>query len=77
MVRIFEKEIRDDYDFEKLRVGDLFYFGLDNKCFKIIFVDIKILKYLMGILFVYKLEVELFDYFNEIFNIGIDEIDLY
>lgn len=76
-VRTFEKEIRDDYDLEKPRAGDLLYFGPDNKCFKITFVDTKTLKYPMGILPVYKLEAELFDYSNEIFNTGIDEIDSY
>lgn len=74
-VRTFEKEIRDDYDIEKPRAGDLLYYPPDNKCFKIEFVDTKTLKYPLGVLPVYKIECELFDYSNEIFNTGVEEID--
>lgn len=75
-MRTFEKEVTDQYEDVKLpKADDLVYYPLDNKVYKITFVDTKSLKYPLGTLPIYRLSLELFDYSNEIFNTGIEEID--
>jgi hypothetical protein len=56
--------------------GDLIYFPLNRKVFEIMFVDNKPIFYQMGALQMYDLRCELFEFSNEVFNTGIEEIDI-
>ncbi len=55
--------------------GDLVYLPLNNKFFKIMHVEHESVFYQMGALQVYDLKCELFEYSNERFETGIEEID--
>lgn len=55
--------------------GDLIYFPLNQKCFKVMYVDKFSMFYPLGTLPTWKFTCELFEYSNEIFNTGIAEID--
>lgn len=57
--------------------GDLVYFPLNNKFFKIMHVEHESIFYQLGALQVYDLKCELFEYSNERFQTGRDEIDRY
>lgn len=56
--------------------GDLIYFPLSGSMFEIKFVEHEDPFYQVGKLFVFKLRCELFEYSQEDFDTGIDEIDL-
>lgn len=74
--RTFESEVlRFEQGFVRPREGDLVYFPLNQKVFQIKFVDQKPVFYQLGALQMYDLKCELFEYSNEIFNTGIQEID--
>jgi len=73
--RTFENEVVANEDFVRPREGDLIYFPLNKKCFQIMFVDYLPVFYPMGTLPSYKLICELFEYSNETFKTGIEEID--
>lgn len=55
--------------------GDLIYFPLNNKIFKIMHVEHEAIFYQMGELQTFDLRVELFEYSGERFTTGVDEID--
>ena len=55
--------------------GDLIYFPLNRKLFEVKFVEHEAIFYQMGKLQTYDLRCELFEYSQERFNTGIDEID--
>lgn len=55
--------------------GDLIYFTLNNKCFQIKYVNNKELFYPAGVLPVYRMELNLFEYSDETFATGIEAID--
>lgn len=55
--------------------GDLIYFPLNDKCFKIMYVKKQEFFYPLGTLPTWEVTVELFEYGNEKFNTGIPEID--
>ena len=55
--------------------GDLIYFPLNRKVFEVMYVDNKPIFYQMGALQMYDLRCELFEFSNEVFNTGIEEID--
>lgn len=55
--------------------GDLIYMPMNNKFFKIMFVEHESVFYQSGSLQVYDLKCELFEYSNERFETGIVEID--
>ena len=55
--------------------GDLIYFPLNQKCFKVMYVDKFSMFYPLGTLPTWKFTCELFEYSNEVFNTGIAEID--
>lgn len=55
--------------------GDLIYFPLTNAMFEIKFVQHQDPFYQLGKLYVYKLQVELFQYSSEHISTGIKEID--
>ena len=57
--------------------GDLIYFPMNNKFFKIMHVEHESIFYQLGALHVYDLKCELFEYSNERFQTGRDEIDTY
>jgi len=56
--------------------GDLIYFPLNRKLFVIKFVEHEAIFYQMGSLQIYDLNCELFEYTSEVFNTGIEDIDL-
>jgi hypothetical protein len=55
--------------------GDLIYFPLNKKIFKIMHVEHEAIFYQMGSLQTYDLRCELFEYSNERFQTGIPEVD--
>jgi hypothetical protein len=61
--------------FVRPREGDLIYFPLNKKCFKITFVDSREMFYQLGSLYTFELTCELFEYSGEKFNTSIPEID--
>lgn len=67
-VALFDGEVRPNE-------GDLIYFPLNRKIFEVKFVEHEAIFYQMGKLQTYDLRCELFEYSQERFNTGIDEID--
>lgn len=57
--------------------GDLIYFPLTNSLFEIKFVQHQDPFYQLGKLYVYKLQVELFQYASERIDTGVKEIDVF
>lgn len=55
--------------------GDLIYFPMNKKIFEVTFVEHESVFYQLGQLYVYDLKCELFEFSNETFSTGIDEID--
>ncbi len=56
--------------------GDLIYFPLNRKIFQIKHVEHEAIFYQMGSLQTYDFRVELFEYSNEVFDTGVEEIDI-
>lgn len=56
--------------------GDLIYFPLNRKMYEVMFVDNKPIFYQLGALQMYDLRCELFEFSNERFNTGVEEIDI-
>lgn len=73
--RTFENEVAHLTRQVRPNEGDLIYFPLNNKCFKIMFVNKFEMYYPLGTLPTWEVTVELFEYSNEKFNTGIPEID--
>lgn len=73
--RRFQEEVANITLQPRPNEGDLIFFPLNNKCFKITFVDNYEMFYQLGSLQTWKVTCELFDYSNEIFNTGIARID--
>ena len=73
--RVFAAEVGILTDQTRPNEGDLIYFPLNQKCFKIMYVKKQEFFYPMGTLPTWEVTVELFDYGNERFNTGIGEID--
>lgn len=57
--------------------GDLLYFPLTNGLFEIKFVEHQDPFYQLGKLYVYRLEVELFQYASEVIDTGIESLDAF
>lgn len=76
--RTFEKYVTDK-DSSKIRPneGDLIFFPMNNKFFKIMHVEHESVFYSLGQLYVFDLQCELFEYSNERFQTGIESIDTY
>jgi len=55
--------------------GDLIYLPLNRKIYEVMFVDNKPIFYQLGALQMYDLRCELFEFSNERFNTGVEEID--
>lgn len=74
--RTFERfATRLDVNLTRPKEGDLIYMPMNNKFFKIMFVEHESIFYQSGSLQVYDLKCELFEYSNERFTTGIDAID--
>lgn len=73
--RIFSEAIGDPDEQIRPFEGDLIFFPLNNKIFRINFVEHESIFYQMGSLQVYELKCELFEYSGETFDTGIDYID--
>ena len=70
-----EVAISNPETLERPREGDLIYFPLNKKAFKITFVEHESIFYQLGSLQLWDLKCELFEYSNERLNTGIEEID--
>ncbi len=76
--RTFERFItRQNPTITRPREGDLVYLPLNQKFFKIMFVEHESVFYQSGALQVYDLKCELFEYSNERFETGSSDIDAY
>ena len=73
--RTFDRKIKPTTQQPRPMEGDIIYFNLNKKCFQIKFVNNKELFYQLGALPTYQLTCELFEYSDETFNTGIEEID--
>lgn len=74
--RIWSKEVgSNESDKTRPYEGDLIYFPLNRKIFKIMFVEHESVFYQLGALQTFDLICELFEYSNETFNTGIPEVD--
>lgn len=73
--RRFMEEIGDVEGFSRPREGDLIYFPINGRVFEVKFVDTKPFFYPFGDLYTYDISCELFEYSNEDFDTGIDEVD--
>lgn len=73
--RTWQAEVGDQETYTRPREGDLIYFPLNKKIFKISFVEHESIFYQVGALQVWELKCELFEYSGELFNTGIPEVD--
>ena len=74
--RTFEKyATRDNPDLTRPYEGDLIYFPLNEKLFKVMHVEHESVFYQTGALQVYDMRCELFEYSGERFDTGIPNID--
>lgn len=73
--RTFNEEVGQLEFLNRPREGDLIYFPLNRKIFEIKFVEHEAIFYQLGALQTYDLKCELFEYNNEFFDTGIDDID--
>lgn len=70
-----EMSQNDEPLIERPREGDLVYFPLNRKIFKITFVEHEDIFYQMGSLQMWDLKCELFEYSGERLNTGLEDID--
>lgn len=73
--RSFNNEVGQQETIERPCEGDLIFFPLNSKIFEIKFVEHESIFYQMGALQTYDLRCELFEYNNEYFNTGIEQVD--
>lgn len=73
--RVFADEVGVVETIIRPREGDLVYLPLNKKLFEIKFVEHEAIFYQMGALQMYDLKCELFEYNNEYFETGIEDID--
>ena len=74
--RVFSQEVAVNEGTVRPLEGDLIYFPLNKKIFKITFVEHESIFYQLGALQVFDVVCELFEYSNETFSTGIPEIDI-
>jgi hypothetical protein len=74
--RVFYEEVGMDSALVRPNEGDLIYFPLNKKIFKIMFVNKFEMFYQLGGLQTWELTCELFEYSSEKFNTGINDIDI-
>jgi hypothetical protein len=73
--RVFTQEVGSITKQIRPNEGDLIYFPLNEKCFKIMYVKKQEFFYPLGTLPTWEITVELFEYGSEKFGTGIPEID--
>lgn len=73
--KIFDQDVLQYANIIRPREGDLIYLPMLEQCYQIKFVDNDAIFYQMGSLQTFEITCELFEYSNEIFNTGVDEID--
>jgi hypothetical protein len=73
--RAFADEVGTIETLDRPQEGDLIFFPLNRKLFEIKFVEHEPVFYQLGSLQFYDLKCELFEYNNEYFETGIDDID--
>jgi hypothetical protein len=74
--RTFERfATKDNPALIRPKEGDLVYMPMNNKFFKVMFVEHESVFYQAGALQVYDLKCELFEYSNERFETGVDDVD--
>ncbi len=73
--RTFSQEITPTTGLNRPNEGDLIYFPLNEKCFKIMYVKKQEFFYPLATLPTWEVTVELFEYANEKFATGIPAID--
>lgn len=73
--RIFTEEIGTNEGTTRPYEGDLIYFPLNKKIFKIMFVEHEAIFYQLGALQTFDVVCELFEYSGETFSTGIPEVD--
>lgn len=73
--RVFNEEISGYTTDARPNEGDLIYFPLNKKCFQVKYVNKFEMFYQLGGLQTWEMTCELFEYSNEIFNTGIEDID--
>lgn len=73
--RVFADEIQRVTKILRPNEGDLIWYSLDKKLFKVMYVEKKMFHYPIGILPVWDLHCELMEYSHEQLDTGIDEID--
>jgi hypothetical protein len=73
--RVFSQEVGSITTQIRPNEGDLIYFPLNEKCFKIMYVKRQEFFYPLGTLPTWEITVELFEYGSEKFGTGIPEID--
>lgn len=74
-MRTFNAEVGSYLEEVRPNEGDLIFLPLNNKVFEIKHVEHEAIFYQMGQLQTYDLKCELFEYSNERFETGVDEID--
>ena len=73
--RVFSDEVVVLETITRPREGDLIFLPLNKKLFEIKFVEHEAIFYQLGALQMYDLKCELFEYNNEYFETGIEDID--
>ena len=73
--RVFADEVGTIESIDRPQEGDLIFFPLNRKLFEVKFVEHEPVFYQLGSLQFYDLKCELFEYNNEYFETGIDDID--
>ena len=73
--RVFADEVGVLETITRPREGDLVYLPLNKKLFEIKFVEHEAIFYQLGALQMWDLKCELFEYNNEYFETGIEDID--
>lgn len=73
--RVFTSEIGTILEKNRPMEGDLIFFPFNKKCFRIMFVNQLESFYQIGSLKTWEITCELFEYSNEKFNTGIEDID--
>lgn len=74
-IRTFNSEVGQNLNDVRPLEGDLIYFPLNGKIFQIKHVEHEAIFYQMGQLQTYDLKCELFEYSNERFQTGVEDID--
>lgn len=74
-IRTFDAEVGAYTEEVRPNEGDLIYLPLNQKMFEVQHVEHEAIFYQMGQLQIYELKCELFEFSNQRFDTGIDEID--